>query len=650
MLESETTHKARSTSLYRRLVSVAIVALSVTVSALIFGGINFSTNLLPNPDLTKLEVVQHVEGAVADSVISMPHTWQAENPTEGAPQTRHYRIELPVTAVFADHEIYISAFRQTIEIHFQGRLLAKAGNKKINWLEPFPQPLRIPLTTFEGFASDKQAMVFDLSVTASVSGSGGLAGVWYGPTDSIGQAQSFFVRFMPTLLLANIGVLTVLIFFLSVDSVLSSESRHRLLLTVPHLMYSLLCLPEIEFLSSLTWLKLYQISINSIVLIWMYIGFYSVGILNRWLAIPIGTILAVSLPYLFFGDFESTCLWVYKIQNPLMGGLGLVVFVYFGWRLPDSENKALHCIFLVAGSLLCGAGINDIPLNLAGNADFRLLVLPVAALFNSLVLVAWATLEMFQRNQQLISQQQRLQKLFATRTHDLEEARSELMQHQRYQVLNTMGSAISHEIKNPLAALNNDLTLLKLNLGNSQSDIPLPIERMQRTLLRIDNTVSDLSDFSRRQSIDKQTIELSKWLNELIADTEITEMLDKSIVHMDIEVDLKANFDPELMRRAIVNVIENSTLAIANQLRGELRLEAYSTDSHVVISLSDNGPGLNADDIDKLWEPLVSGRNLGLGLGLPIVRDIVHLHFGSVKLDNKHTEDGAIVTFTLPKS
>ena len=633
---------------FHRLLSLVFVASCMVLCVYAFGSQIFSADLNSAEGVDKL-VVSHITPAASiGSIVAMPDSWSDEA-SQGASQ-RHYQVSLPVGAKFQDYALYLSAYRQTVGVYFQDRLIASGGNKKIIWLDPSPKPLIVPLAPFAELASQTGEVIIDIKVWSSETGEGGLAGVWYGSRKAIADAKPFYVSLMTPLLHANIGILSALMLFLAIDSLRSVESRLRLLMVIPHLSYALLCLPEIEFLSTIAWLKLYLVSINSIVLIWIYAGCYALGVYRRWLGASMVIIALVSLPALFINDYQVLKTWIYDIQSPFIGSLGVVIFLYFGWSILDSADRTLHMIMLFAGANLTGAGINDISLNVAGNEELRYLVLPVAVVIVSVVLLVWISLEMLQRNRKISKQQEHMRELFDLRTDALGEAKSKLVQHQRYQALNTMGAAISHEIKNPLAALSNDLALLEMKLKKANS-IDAPIERMQRTVQRIDSTITELTDFSRRQTAHKKMVPISEWVGQLSTSAEIQALLGDINFQVAIEPSIEAKIDEGLMRRALVNVLDNAVSALHGSESPEVRMHVQASEdtSHVEISIFDNGCGLVTDAVEDLFEPLVSGSERGLGLGLAIVRDIMELHLGDVKLRNNTTGAGAVVSLFFPK-
>jgi signal transduction histidine kinase len=103
-------------------------------------------------------------------------------------------------------------------------------------------------------------------------------------------------------------------------------------------------------------------------------------------------------------------------------------------------------------------------------------------------------------------------------------------------------------------------------------------------------------------------------------------------------------FDPLQMRRALDNLLLN---AIQNTPKGgQIGLEAAQRGGSLVLRVSDNGPGVSTELQTRLFEPFVTGRAEGIGLGLAIVREIAHLHGGDARLVT--TECGATFEIEVP--
>src|SRR5437870_9328529 len=107
--------------------------------------------------------------------------------------------------------------------------------------------------------------------------------------------------------------------------------------------------------------------------------------------------------------------------------------------------------------------------------------------------------------------------------------------------------------------------------------------------------------------------------------------------------------DPDHIKRAVLNLVDNAVEAVSGA--GEVTLETgvLGEGGRVQICVSDTGPGIRAEDRDKLFLPYFSTKTTGMGLGLPIVHEIVAEHGGSIRVED-HVPRGTSFIIELPVS
>jgi two-component system, NtrC family, nitrogen regulation sensor histidine kinase NtrY len=105
--------------------------------------------------------------------------------------------------------------------------------------------------------------------------------------------------------------------------------------------------------------------------------------------------------------------------------------------------------------------------------------------------------------------------------------------------------------------------------------------------------------------------------------------------------------DPDHLKRAILNLVDNAVEAVTGV--GEVRVETLHLEeaARVAVSVSDTGPGIRAEDRDKLFQPYFSTKVTGMGLGLPIVHEIVTEHGGTVRVED-NTPRGTRFIIEIP--
>jgi signal transduction histidine kinase len=120
---------------------------------------------------------------------------------------------------------------------------------------------------------------------------------------------------------------------------------------------------------------------------------------------------------------------------------------------------------------------------------------------------------------------------------------------------------------------------------------------------------------------------------------------------VELRSDATIRVDQERLRQAVVNVVDNACQAMCERmpesLENRLHVSTRLIDGQTEIRIADTGPGISPEIRDKIFEPLVSGRSFGVGLRLPLVKEVLEEHDGSVEVDDG-ANGGALVVLRLP--
>ena len=240
-----------------------------------------------------------------------------------------------------------------------------------------------------------------------------------------------------------------------------------------------------------------------------------------------------------------------------------------------------------------------------------------------------------------------LEALVIQRTRELQAAQAELVQKERLAVLGQLTATVSHEIRNPLGTVSNALYLLREILGDDCLErVERPLALAERGVARCDGIISELLDFTRRRKLQRVSVAMDGWLAGLLdemawpASVECLRRLDSGVV---------APIDPERLRRALINVIDNALQAMESLPLERQRLEVCTRrlDNRCEIMVRDSGIGIPAEIMERIHEPMFSTKTFGVGLGVPIIRNIIADHGGGVDYQSVAGE-GTTVTMWLP--
>jgi len=217
----------------------------------------------------------------------------------------------------------------------------------------------------------------------------------------------------------------------------------------------------------------------------------------------------------------------------------------------------------------------------------------------------------------------------------------EVKRAERLAMLGETAAGLAHEIRNPLGAISLFVSMLKADLKDRPDAVDL-VEQIERGIKSLDSVVSNVLHFAKNNQLSCAPMNVHSVVQEL--NQHFTSLYSPQT---SFELALHGNpfivGDDQGIRQSLYNIITNSLQAIS--FAGVVRIEVTdATDSDgVVITVSDDGPGIPEDILGRLFTPFASGRREGTGLGLSIVRRIIEGHGGSVSARNTPNAEFTIV-------
>ncbi|MDH5556016.1 MAG: PAS domain-containing protein, partial [Alphaproteobacteria bacterium] len=223
------------------------------------------------------------------------------------------------------------------------------------------------------------------------------------------------------------------------------------------------------------------------------------------------------------------------------------------------------------------------------------------------------------------------------RTAELHAAQGELVKNERLATLGQLTATVSHELRNPLGAMRTSMYVIEKKMDPAEQRLQAAIDRVNRNITRCDQIIDELLDYTRIRELELQRTAIDIWLNEL---------LDEQNIPAGIEIERRlqtpnilVSIDKNRLRRAFINIFENACHAVADPYnKGEIpdrpvvEVMTRRANGRLEITVSDNGMGIPEDLREKIFEPLFSTKNFGVGLGLPTVKQIMKQHGGGVEV------------------
>ncbi len=207
-----------------------------------------------------------------------------------------------------------------------------------------------------------------------------------------------------------------------------------------------------------------------------------------------------------------------------------------------------------------------------------------------------------------------------------------------------LAAEFAHQIKNPLAVINNAAFSLRRALRNGKTEAAQQIEIIQEEVSRADRIVTEIMGYAQLTEGRVEKLDVIEELNHAIAQVFPPAMPMGIHVHREFG----QTFPPLLMQRhhlseIILNLLKNAREAVGES--GNVYVTANPKRDHSVeISVRDDGPGVPPDKIERIFEAYYSTKEHGTGLGLAIVKHNVELYGGAVRVESGL---GKGATFTL---
>ncbi len=210
-----------------------------------------------------------------------------------------------------------------------------------------------------------------------------------------------------------------------------------------------------------------------------------------------------------------------------------------------------------------------------------------------------------------------------------------------------LSAAIAHEIRNPLGAISGSAQMIQ-KASDLPEDLLAFLDIIVRESERLSATLNEFLAFARPPVFSPVRIDLVAVVRETVAllshSTGVTPAHRISFSADGLD-ELVTRVDPNMMRQLIYNLATNAVRAMPEG--GMLRIKLRREDGEAVLTVSDNGVGIAADELQQLFQPLTSRSHGGIGLGMAIVYRIVQEHGGKITVRSAPGV-GTSVTTALP--
>jgi signal transduction histidine kinase len=307
------------------------------------------------------------------------------------------------------------------------------------------------------------------------------------------------------------------------------------------------------------------------------------------------------------------------LQNAGGGPAGDLLIVHTFDAISQNIDALQRKLFLIwAGALLAGLAVSAL-------LAHRILK-PIRQLDNAASLIGkqeYATRVPDGGNDEL----GRLARTFNTMCESIQDARAELIRQERILTIGRLSSSIVHDLRNPLASIYGGAEMMMDgNLSEAQ------LHRLAGTIYRSSRVISDLLqellDVSRGRMHAPETCRLSEIVNAALEVEAVNAEQQGVTIRTEVDADIELPLERARMERVFLNLISNAREAMPDG--GTIDIRAVRNGVAVIVEVNDTGPGISPEVRKRLFEPFVTSRKSGLGLGLALSRQTVLEHGGDL--------------------
>ncbi len=203
-----------------------------------------------------------------------------------------------------------------------------------------------------------------------------------------------------------------------------------------------------------------------------------------------------------------------------------------------------------------------------------------------------------------------------------------------------LASGVGHELRNPLAVINNALYMLRLQKNSKDKVTREYLDIIDQEVAASNKIITDLLTFARVKPSNQSPTDMHALLDPILKKFPPTE-------NVSVKINLAQNLphiwvDSQQIEQVLANLITNAYQAMPEG--GSLEINAKTTGNALQLDIKDSGVGIPPENLEKIFEPLFSTKTKGIGLGLTVSKMLTELNNGRIKVAS---QVGKGTTFTL---
>ncbi len=302
-------------------------------------------------------------------------------------------------------------------------------------------------------------------------------------------------------------------------------------------------------------------------------------------------------------------------------------------KITGFDTRSLICVPLTLKGKIMGAiqVLNKRSKEPFNNADLEILTI-----MSNQIAVAMENANLYSR----------LEKKFELTARELKLAQEELIRTERLAAMGNLVNGVAHEIRNPIMVIGGFAHRIK-NLSDGNIEILKYSDIILTESARLERLVKKVKDLAAVQSASLCLTNLPPVIDQVLNTFKPIAAKQNVNVLTSLEKDLPLiNMDPSQIGMALSNILENALESMSDTGTLELSVKRKEDDGIIMI-IKDTGSGIDPEEMSSIYDPFVTSKTTGVGLGLTMVYQIISNHHGEIKITGNES-GGTTVTILLP--